>query len=176
MPTPQKEVIIQEMAEKFGRATSFIMTDFTGVDVNMINQIRQKFFEAEVEYRVVKNKLAKRSLDQSGIEGLNDYLKGVNAYAISYDDPTLPMKVLEKFKKELNGKMPVKAAFFEGTIVESDRVDALSKLPSKTELIGQFASMLISPMSKLAYALNASMQDVAGVLKALQDKKEEENK
>ncbi len=174
MPTPQKEAIVQEMADKFGRATSFIMTDFTGVDVNMINQIRQKFFESEVEYRVVKNKLAKLSLDQSGIEGLNDYLKGVNAYAISYDDPTLPIKVLENFKKELNGKMPIKAAYFEGTVVESDRMDALAKLPSKPELIGQFASMLNSPMSKLVYALNATMQNVAGVLKALQDKKEKE--
>ncbi len=174
MPTPQKEAIVQEMSDKFSRASSFVLTDFTGVDVNTLTEIRKKFFEEKVEYRVVKNTLAKRSFEKSGIEGLDGYLKGVNAYAISYDDPTQPIKILEKFQKELNGKMPIKAAYFEGQVVDSDRVAALSKLPSKDELIGQFAGMILSPMAKLAATLNANMQNVVGVLMALKDKKEQE--
>ncbi|MCB0300436.1 MAG: 50S ribosomal protein L10, partial [Calditrichaeota bacterium] len=55
MPTPQKETIVQDMADKFGRASSFIMTDFTGVDANTIVEIRKKFFESDIDYRVVKN-------------------------------------------------------------------------------------------------------------------------
>ncbi|MCB0264936.1 MAG: 50S ribosomal protein L10 [Calditrichaeota bacterium] len=172
MPTPQKETIVQDMADKFGRASSFIMTDFTGVDANTIVEIRKKFFESDIDYRVVKNTLAKISLEKSGIEGLEDYLKGVNAYAISYDDPTLPIKVMEGFKKQLGDKMPIKAAYFEGQVIESSRVTSLSSLPSKQELIGKFAGMIISPMGKLASTLNANMQNVVGVLNALKEKKE----
>ena len=172
MPTPQKEAIVQEMSEKFQKATSFIMTDFTGVDANTIVEIRKKFHEANVDYRVIKNTLAKLCLEKSGIEGMDEYLKGVNAYAISYDDPTLPMKLMKDFKKMLGDKMPVKAAYFEGQVVDSSKVAALADMPSKQELIGQFASMLVQPMTKLASTLNANMQNLVGVLSALKDKKE----
>ncbi|RMF58228.1 MAG: 50S ribosomal protein L10 [Calditrichaeota bacterium] len=171
MPTPQKEAIVEEMTRKFSEASSVFLADFTGVDVNTITEIRKKFHEVNVEYRVVKNTLARRSFEKAGITGMLDYLTGVNSYAISYEDPTQPIKVIEKFKKDLNDKFKIKAALFEGELVPPEKVDALAKLPSKQELLGQFVGMLQSPMTKLAGTLNAAMSQLVGVLKALEDAK-----
>ncbi|RMI20788.1 MAG: 50S ribosomal protein L10 [Calditrichaeota bacterium] len=174
MPTPQKEAIVKEMTEKFSRANSVFLADFTGIDVNTINQLRRQFREARVEYRVLKNTLAKLSLHNAGITQLDEYLTGVNGYVISYDDPTLPVKVVEKLKKDLNDKFKLKAAYFEGQLVGTDQVASLAKLPSKQELLGQLCSMLQSPMTKLAGTLNAAMQNLVGALKALEEAKKEQ--
>lgn len=171
MPTPQKEAIVKKMTEKFSSARSIFLADFTGVDVNTITQLRKEFRQARVEYRIVKNSLAKLSFKDAGIEGLDHYLSGVNSYAISYDDPTQPIKVLEKFQKDLDGKFPVKAAYFEGQVVDAQRVSGLSRLPSKQELLGQFVGMIQSPMAKLAAMLRGSLSNLASVLKALEESK-----
>lgn len=174
MPTPQKETIVQEMSEKFSRATGIYLADFTGIDVNTVVELRKKFFEADVEYKVVKNTLARRSMEKAGIDGMDPFLNGVNSYAISYDDPTTPIKVIKKLKKELDGKFDVKAAYFDGQVVPRDGVDALAELPSKEELLSQLMAMIQSPIVKLAQTLNASMSNVVGVLNALEEKKGEQ--
>ena len=160
------------MTEKFSSASSIFLADFTGIDVNTLVDLRKKFYADKVEYRVVKNTLAKRSLSEAGIEGLDDYLKGVNGYMISYDDPTLPIKIVDKLKKELDGKFEVKAAYFDGEVVHTDRVADLAKLPSKQELLGQLVGMLQSPMRDVASVLGATMRDMVGVLKAVEEKKQ----
>ncbi len=170
MPTPQKEKIVEEMTEKFGKASSIFLADFTGMDVNTTTEMRKMFRQADVEYRVLKNTLAKLSFDKAGINGMEEFLKGVNAYAIAYGDPTQPAKVLEK-SKELKDKIKLKAALFEGKIVGPERVEDLAKLPSREELLGQLVGMLQSPMSKLVGTLNAGMGKFVGVLKALEEKK-----
>jgi len=170
MATPQKEKIVQEMSDKFGRASSIFLVDFTGMDVNTINVLRRNFRESDVEYRVIKNTLAKISFEKAGIDGMDPFLTGVNAYAISYDDPTLPIKVLEK-RKEFKEKLKLKAALFEGQIIDSSRVETLAKIPSRGELLGQLVGMLNSPMSKLLYALNGVMYNLVNVLKTLEEKK-----
>ena len=170
MATPQKEKVIEEMSDKFGRASGIYLVDFTGMDVNTTNALRRNFRESDVEYRVLKNTLAKLSFEKAGIDGMNEFLIGVNGYAISYDDPTLPVKVLEK-NKEFKEKLKLKAALFEGQIIDSSKVDALAKIPSRVELLGQLAGMLNSPMSKLLFALNGVMYNLVNAVKALEEKK-----
>ncbi len=170
MPTPQKEQIVQEMTEKFGNATSIFLVDFTGMDVNTTTELRKNLREAKVEYRVLKNTLAKLSFQNAGIEGMDEFLTGVNGYMISYDDPTLPAKVLKQ-KKEFKEKLRMKAALFEGRIVGPDQVEALANLPSRDELLSQLVSMLQQPMTKLAATLNAAMSNLVNVLKQLEEQK-----
>jgi len=171
MPTPQKEQIIQEMSDKFSRATSIFLADFTGLDVNTTVNLRKNFRTAQVEYKVVKNTLARRSLEKAGIKGLEEFVVGVNSYIISYDDPTKPIKVVENLKKELEDHFKLKAAYFEGQVVGPDQVEALAKLPSREELYSMLVGMLQSPIAKLMYALQSKFQELIGVLKALEDKK-----
>lgn len=170
MPTTRKEKIVEEMTDKFGRASSIFLVDFTGMDVNSTNELRRNFRESNVEYRVLKNTMARLSFQKAGIEGMDNFLKGVNAYAISYDDPTVPAKILEK-NKEFKEKLILKAALFEGKIVGTEQVQIISKLPSKMELLSQLVSMLNSPMSKLVGTLNAVMSNLIYALKSLEEKK-----
>ena len=172
MPTPQKEQIVKEMTDKFSQAQSIILADFTGIDVNTLTALRKRFREANVEYRVVKNTLARLSVRHAGIEGLEEYLVGVNSYAISYDDPTKPIKVVEELKKELDDKFKIKAAYFEGRVIGPDRVAELATLPSREELLAQFVGLLNSPMSKLVATLQGAMVKFVGVLKALEESKQ----
>jgi len=170
MATPQKEKVIEEMSDKFGRASGIYLVDFTGMDVNATNTLRRNFRESDVEYRVLKNTLAKLSFEKAGIDGMNQFLVGVNGYAISYGDPTLPVKVLEK-NKEFKEKLKLKAALFEGQIIDSSKVGTLAKIPSRLELLGQLAGMLNSPISKLQFALNGVMYNLVNAIKALEEKK-----
>ncbi|HHE64971.1 MAG TPA: 50S ribosomal protein L10 [Bacteroidetes bacterium] len=172
MPTPQKEQIVKEMTDKFGRANGIYLLDFTGLDVNITNELRRNFREANIEYKVVKNTLAKLSFQNAGIEGLNEYLTGVNGYVISYDDPTLPAKILDK-NKEVKERVKFKAVLFEGKVFGPEMVEKLSKLPSKEELLGQLVGMLQSPLVKLANTLNTAMINLINVLNALENKKKE---
>jgi Ribosomal protein L10 len=125
MPTTRKEKIVEEMTDKFGRASSIFLVDFTGMDVNSTNELRRNFRESNVEYRVLKNTMARLSFQKAGIDGMDNFLKGVNAYAISYDDPTVPAKILEK-NKEFKEKLILKAALFEGKIVGAEQVQIIS--------------------------------------------------
>ncbi len=174
MPTPQKEKIVSEMADKFSRANSIFLADFSGIDVNTINALRKKFHEKNVEYRVVKNTLAKISFENAGIDGMTTFLNGVNSYAISYDDPTLPMKVVDIFKSNLDGKFKVRAAYFEGQIIGPEQITGIAELPSREQLLAQLVGVLQAPMVKLMGTLNASVTKIMMVLKALEDKKSKE--
>lgn len=171
MPTPQKEQIVSEMADKFSRAKSIFLADFSGIDANTINSLRKKFHQEKVEYRVVKNTLAKISFENAGIDGMSSYLNGINSYAISYEDPTLPMKVVDGLKSTLEDKFVVKAAYFEGEIIGPDRIKGIAKLPTREQLLSQLVGVLQAPMAKLVGTLQASITNFLLVLKAMESKK-----
>ncbi|RMG66830.1 MAG: 50S ribosomal protein L10 [Calditrichaeota bacterium] len=173
MPTPQKEAVVQEMTDKFSRARSIFVADFTGIDVNTIVELRKGFHAENVEYRVVKNTLAHLALNKAGIKELDDLLVGVNSYVISYDDPTKPMKILKKFKSILNDKFKIKAAVFEGTFVGPDQVEQLANLPSRDELLAQFVGMLQQPLVHFVNTLRAPLLNFVGAVKALEEQKKQ---
>lgn len=174
MPTPQKEKIVSEMADKFLKARSIFLADFSGIDANTINGLRKKFNDEKVEYRIVKNTLAKISFKNAGIDGMDSFLDGINSYAISYDDPTLPMKVVDSYKSNLNDKFVVKAAYFEGQIIGPDQIMGIAKLPSREQLMAKLGGILQAPMSRLVGTLQASISELLMVLKALETKKSKE--
>jgi large subunit ribosomal protein L10 len=170
MPTPQKEQIVKEMSESFRRATSVFLVDFTGLDVNSTNELRKNLREAELEYKVVKNTLAKMSFNNAGIESLNDFLVGVNGYVISYDDPTKPGKVITK-NKDFKDRIKFKAVLFEGKVFGPEQVKDLVDLPSRENLLATFVGLIQSPMVKLAGTLNSVGGNLVNVLRALAEQK-----
>jgi large subunit ribosomal protein L10 len=170
MPTPEKEQIINEYTEKFSRASSVLLADFSGIDVDSDTKLRRLFRENNVEYKVLKNTLAKIALNNNKINVLDDHLKGVNGFAICYDDPTAAAKVIEKF--EHKDKLTLRACLLEGSLIGPDKVGNLAKLPSRNDLLSTLLATLKAPMGNLAALLGANMQNVVGVLNALKDKKE----
>lgn len=171
MPTPQKEKIVSEMTDKFSRAKSIFLADFSGIDVNTINALRKRFHDEKIEYRIVKNTLAEISFKNAGIDGMTTHLNGVNSYAISYDDPTLPMRVVDNFRSNLEEKFIVKAAYFEGEVIGPDRITGIAKLPTREQLLAKLVGILQAPLGRTVGTLQASVTKFLMVLKSLEAKK-----
>ncbi len=171
MQKSEKSAIIEKYTDKFKDAKCVYIAEYEGIDVETVTEVRNKFREQDVEYKVLKNRLAKRALNNAGIEGLNDFLTGANTYVIGYDDPVAPAKILDDFNKK-NEILKLKAVLFEGKVLSADEAKNISKLPSRDALLGKLVGMLQSPMTKFAATIKAPMQNLVGVLNALKDSKE----
>lgn len=169
MPTPVKEKIVAEYTDKFANASSVLLADFSGMDVATVTELRKQFREQNVEYKVLKNTLVKIALNNNKIHELDDYLKGVNGFAISYDDPTAAARVVSNFEQK--DKLQLRACLFEGSLFGPDKVDAIAKLPSREQLLATVLGTLKAPMTNFAAVLSANMQKMVGVLNAVKDKK-----
>ncbi len=171
MPTPEKEQFVEEIAEKFNKAKGIYFTDYLGLDVEQINELRSQFFNQSVEYKVVKNRLTKISAKEAGYEDADDLLSGPTAIAFANDDPVAPAKIITEFRKE-NEQLALKGCYFEGQKIGLDRISEIAKLPSREELLQQLLSGLQSPMRNFASTLAAPMQNLMRVLNQVQDQKE----
>jgi len=170
MPTKEKEAIIEKYTQKFKDAKCVYVAEYEGIDVAMVTEVRKKFRDQNIEYKVLKNRLAKISLNKAGIDGLDEFLTGANTFIIGYDDPVIPAKILEDFNKK-EEILKLKTVLFEGKVLPSEEAKNISNLPSREALLGKLVGMLQSPMTKFAATLSAPMQNLVGVLNALKDKK-----
>ncbi len=170
MPSSKNIEAVTELREKLNRAKAIYFTDYLGLDVGSITNLRSKFFQADVEYTVAKNTLLKIAAEENKIEGLGNFLNGPTAIAISYDEPTSPAKVIKSFAKE-HDKPVVKGILFEGDVLDGSEFKRLADLPSKDELLATLVSMLQSPISKLVNTLNVPLTNVANVLNNLKEQK-----
>lgn len=172
MPTPQKEAIVAEVTEKLNEAKSIFLTDFKGLNVDEINDLRRAFTGASVHYRVVKNTLARLSVKEAGCDELLDYLEGPTAFAFGMDDPAAPARVIKKFTKE-SDKISVKVGLVDGVLIDSTRVNEIASLPSKDQLLGQLSGVLNAPLSNLVLSLNAILSKLVFALNAVKENKDE---
>jgi large subunit ribosomal protein L10 len=168
MPSSKNIEAVAELSDKLNRAKAIYFTDYLGLDVGSITDLRSQFFQADVEYTVAKNTLLKIAAKENKIKGLDEILTGPTAIAISYDEPTSPAKVIKSFAKD-HDKPGVKGILFEGDVLDGSEFKRLADLPSKVELLSQLVAMLQSPMSKLVNTLNAPLTNVANVLKNLKE-------
>jgi large subunit ribosomal protein L10 len=170
MATQEKIDIVQTYCDKFKSAKSLYLTDFSGIDVPTITEMRKKFRDENIEYKVLKNRLAKRSLKAAEINELDEHLQGVNAFVISYDDPVAPAKIIKEYnkKKEI---LKLKVVYLEGQVFAAEKAAALADLPSREELLAKFVGLLQAPIAKLLGTLQAPMQKLAGTLDAVKNSK-----
>jgi len=166
MPRPEKVAVVDEIAEKMERTQSLFLTDFTGLDVEAINELRRLLRENDVEYRVVKNTLARLAADKAGREDLKPYLIGPTAMAFGYQDPVLPAKLIGQFAQK-TGKPEVKVILFEGQILEKEALDRLKNLPSRDQLLAQLLGGLNSPVTGLVMVLKGLLREVVGLVDAI---------
>ena len=174
MPTQKKIDTVSEFSQKFKDAKSIFLADFTGINVEQTTELRRTFRKAGVEFRVIKNSLAKLSFDDAGIEGMSDMLSGVTSFAFSSDNSVAPIKVITEFNKILkkaNKELVVKGCYFEGKIFGPEHVEALASLPSREELLAKLLGTLQAPMGKLLATIQATGQKFVGVLEAVKEQK-----
>ena len=143
MPSQKNIDEVKVLTDKLETASAVYFTDYLGLDVESITNLRSEFFHASVEFRVTKNTLLKLAADKMNIEGLDNFLVGSTAIAISFDEPTSPAKVLKSFTKE-HDKPNVKAILFDGEVLDGSEYKKFANLPSKDELLSKFVIMLLS--------------------------------
>lgn len=169
----QKETQIQATRQKFSKAASAVFTDFRGLDVESVNELRREFQKAEIEYKVVKNTLTKIALAEEAYqEKLSDYLVGPTAIAWSYEDPVVPAKILVDFAKS-HEKLTIKCGVLDGEVLDPEGVKALSKMPGKDELKGTLLATFIAPAQGMVRLLAAPATNFLYLLSARQRQLEE---
>ncbi|MBW1840420.1 MAG: 50S ribosomal protein L10 [Deltaproteobacteria bacterium] len=171
MKLDKKKEIVKALHDKFGRSKIVIVTDYKGLNVTTINDLRRKLREAEIEYKVVKNSLLTRAADDTDVALIKDYFVGPSAIALSYDDPVAPAKLLTEFAKE-NKKLEIKAGILNGKVLDVNAIKLLSALPSREVLLGQFLSVLVGVPTSIVRALNDMPKRFLNVLQAIKEQKE----
>ncbi len=162
---------MDEIAERLSRAKSFILTDFQGLTVSEISDLRQTMKDSGSEYKVCKNTLFGIALgDVPFKEKLNDSLKGCTGVVFGYDDPIVAVKKAIEYA-EKNEKFKLKQGVVEGRVYSPDELKEISKLPSKTVLLSMMLSCISSPLTKMAYAMQAVNLKLLYALEALKNKK-----
>ena len=171
MNLEEKKRIAQDLNERFSKAAVVIVTDYKGLDVTAINDLRRKLREEEVEFQVAKNSLLIRASEQTDVALIKDTFKGPSAVAMSYGDPVAPAKILTEFAKD-NSVFEIKIGVMGGQLLDTDKIKALSALPSRDVLLGTFVSTLNSVPTGFVRALAEIPRSLVNVLQAIKDQKE----
>ena len=166
MNRQEKEAVVIELRDKLERSKAAILTDYRGLKVMEITELRHKLKEEGVEYRVVKNSLIRLAIKDTEASSLGQYLTGPNAVAFSYDDEITPAKLLLEYAKE-NQKLEVKAGVVAGRLLLQQEMKELVQLPSKEELQAQLLGIMSTLPSKLLGVMNAVPRDFVGLLAAV---------
>lgn len=148
-----KEQQVAEYAEKFGKAKSVVLVDYRGLNVAEDTSMRIELRKANVEYKVVKNRLILRAFVNAGYQGFDSVLEGPTAIAVSYDDAVAPAKIIVDNVKKTN-KITVKGGVVEGKIMDAQGITKVASVPAKPVLVAQLLGMLQTPVRGLAVALS----------------------
>ena len=151
----QKQEIVANLKEKLTGSVAGVLVDYKGINVAEDTKLRKELREAGVVYTVVKNTLLKFAIDEVGFGALDAHLSGTTALAVSKEDPVIAAKILAKYAEDSKGQFSIKAGFLDGEVIDSDKVIAVGKLPSKEQLLVQLLSVLNGNIRGLAVALNA---------------------
>lgn len=170
MPKPEKIEAVETLKEKFSAAEGFVLADYTGLTVEEANQLRGKCKEAEVEYTVVKNTLARIAAREAKIEGIEDFIDGPTALALSVKDSTAPARVLAEFMREAQ-KMVFRGGYLDGHAYSAEQIKEISRLPGKDGLIAQVIGMLNAPMAQMVWSLEGTLRNLVSVIDQISKKK-----
>jgi large subunit ribosomal protein L10 len=176
MKRSDKELFVEEFSDRIRSAPVFYLTDFSGLDVKSMTVLRDRLHEAGADYTVVKNRLVIRALEalDGEIPDLSEYLKGPTGVIIAEGDVVTPAKALTDFAKEHGDRPVFKVGVLDQSLLEAEKFKRLAELPSREELLAELAGALEAPMSLFAMALEAKIQETAGLLDALRNQKSEE--
>jgi large subunit ribosomal protein L10 len=168
----QKAEQVEVLTEKLRKAKVALLTDYRGLTVTQLQELRAKLRTGDVEYRVVKNTLARRAAEAAGVTALQPELEGPIAIAFGYDDLSLPSKLINEFVRASRLKLDVKGGLVEGRVFTTDQVKQLADLPSRETLIAQLMGTLQSPVGQLVGIMQTPVQQLIGVLDAYKTKLE----
>ncbi|MDE0028931.1 MAG: 50S ribosomal protein L10 [Deltaproteobacteria bacterium] len=171
MAREEKTAVVDAFQEKFRSATMAVVTDYRGLSVGKMTQLRSDVREAAGEYKVAKNNLVRLAIRDTAYQALEDLLTGPNGWVFAYDDPVGLSKALVKFA-EANEALTIKGAVLDGTLLEPAQVKGLATLPSLPELQAQLLSLMQAPASRLLRTIQEPGSQLVRLLDALKEGKE----
>ena len=166
----QKQETVTALATKLRGASTLYLTDFTGLNVARITELRRRLRAAGVEYLVVKNTLARRALGAAEVAGLEPHLAGPTGLVLAGADPVGAAKVLADFAREFE-KPAIKVGLVEGKTVTPEQVKRLAALPSRNELLAQLGGAFRTPLAGFVGAWHGLLVAMVGALEALRTKR-----
>ena len=169
MNRTEKQQLVDELSEKIKGAKALYYTDFTGLNVKRMTELRRRLKKAGVEYVVIKNTLALRAVNESGLVG--ERLRGPTGIVVA-TDPVAGAKILSDFAKEFEQKPAVKGGMFDGKSIDADQVKKLASMPSREQMLAELGAGLMSPLASFAGAMNGMLYMMVGALEALRVEKE----
>lgn len=171
MKIDEKKKVIEDIHKKFSESKVVILTDYKGLNVEKINELRGKLKESGVEYKVVKNTLLVRASEETDISLIKDSFKGPSAVALSCDDPVTPAKILTEFAED-HEALEIKIGIMNGKTLDLSAIKKLSALPSREVLLGILLSVMSSVPTAFVRALNDMPKRLLNVLQAIKEQKE----
>ena len=168
----QKAEQVELLVEKLKKVKVAVLTDYRGLKVSQMQELRGKLRTGNVEYRVVKNTIARRAADSAGYAALESELKGPIAIAFGYDDLSLPARLINEFVRTTRLKVEVVGGLVEGRVFNRDQIKQLADLPSREVLLAQLLGTLQAPVGQLVGIMQTPVQQLVGVLNAYKSKLE----
>src|SRR6186997_188653 len=169
MKRTEKEQLVSELRDKLQNSKSLYYTDFTGLNVKRMTDLRRRLKKAGVEYVVIKNTLALRAVNESGLVG--DTLKGPTGLVVA-KDPVSAARVLTEFAKENEDRPTVKGGLLSGKKIDNAQLKRLASLPSREQMLADLGAGMQSPMAAFVGAVNGLFYMFAGALDALKTQRQ----
>ena len=171
MNRDEKEKIVAEVADTVRRSHGLFFTDFAGLTVEQVTELRREFYRAGVDYRVVKNTLIQKALEQvTGYDTVYQKLTGPTGIAFAYEDAIVPAKIIQKFK-EKHSKLSLKVCVLERQVYDGSRLTELARLPSRKEMMATILGSIQAPLAGVPSVIQAVMRDLVSVIGEIEKKK-----
>lgn len=165
MPTARKATEIAELHDRLSRSQLTVLTDYRGLSVPALQDLRGRLRPLDAEFRIAKNTLVRIAAEQAGIEGLTPTLEGPTALLFAYGDVVAPAKVVSDFART-SRILQVKVGVMNQQLVQAPDIEAIASLPPREELLGKLVGMLASPMARTVGVLSGPGRSVAYLLNA----------
>jgi len=166
MRREEKGRVIDELEEMIGKSTSAVLTNYQGITGIELTALRKKLRDQGIQYRVVKNTLARFAADRASKKFLVESLRGQGAIAFGCADVSAPAKAVKEYIKSTDSKLTIKGGFLGDRLISVDEVETLVNLPTREVLLSMALAGMKAPISRLAMVLNSPLSGLANVLEA----------
>jgi large subunit ribosomal protein L10 len=171
MKRSEKEQIVAEVTELVDGVQGLYFTDFAGLTVEQATELRREFYKSGVKYRVVKNTLIQKALEQvTGYDNVYDKLVGPTGIAFAYDDPVVPAKIIQKFR-EKHSRLSLKVCVLEKQVYDGSKLAELAKLPGRKEIIAGILGSIQAPIAGVPTVIQAVLRELVSVIGEIEKKK-----
>lgn len=166
-----KKLIIEELVEELGKSKSIVLSNYQGLDVKSMTELRNHLRQNEIKFKIYKNSLIEIAAKEVGLEDLGKKLSGCTAIAFAYDDSLLPIKLLYKYSLDNKDQIKLKMALLEGQVIKGEQLERVALLPDKEVLMAKLFANMLSPITSLVFVLQSPLVGLLNVLEQIRKNK-----